>query len=104
MNIQKGNRLDTIHHIYQLFKVNYFNMETTHQRALNKFGEQKQKDMAIEEMSELTQALLKERRGRESNVAEEIADVTIVLDQLKLIYPEWKTWEQVKLARLNESL
>jgi Leucine-rich repeat (LRR) protein len=42
-------------------------METTHQRALNKFGEQNQKDMAIEEMSELTQALMKERRGRKSS-------------------------------------
>lgn len=79
-------------------------MQTIHQRALSKFGEQNQKDMAIEEMAELTQALLKERRGRESNVAEEIADVQIVLDQMKLLYPEWKTWEQIKLARLNESL
>ena len=79
-------------------------METTHQRALNKFGEANQKDMAIEEMAELTQALLKERRGRESNVAEEIADVKVVLDQLMILYPEWKTWEQIKLARLNESL
>jgi len=79
-------------------------MQTTHQRALNKFGEQNQKDMAIEEMAELTQALLKERRGGDHNVAEEIADVTIVLDQLKLLYPEWKSWEQIKLARLNERL
>lgn len=79
-------------------------MEITHQRALNKFGEQNQKDIAIEEMAELTQALLKERRGRESNVAEEIADVQIVLDQMKLLYPEWKSWEQIKLSRLEEML
>lgn len=77
---------------------------TIHQRALNKFGEQNQKDMAIEEMSELTQALMKERRGRESNVAEEIADVQIVLDQMKLLYPNCISWEQIKLARLEEML
>ncbi len=75
-----------------------------HQQALTKFGEQKQKDMLIEEMSELTQALLKDRRGRESNVSEEIADVQIVLDQIKLLYPDWISWEQVKLKRLRERI
>lgn len=75
-----------------------------HQQALTKFGEQKQKDMLIEEMSELTQALLKDRRGRESNIPEEIADVQIVLDQIKLLYPDWISWEQVKLKRLEELL
>ena len=75
-----------------------------HQQALTKFGEQKQKDMLIEEMSELTQALLKDRRGRESNISEEIADVQIVLDQIKLLHPDWISWEQVKLKRLDELL
>ena len=74
-------------------------METIHQRALSKFGEQNQHLKLIEEMSELTQAILKL-----TNVAEEIADVQIVLDQLKLLYPEWKSWEQIKLARLEEML
>jgi len=75
-----------------------------HQQSLTKFGEQKQKDMLIEEMSELTQALLKDRRGRESNISEEIADVQIVLDQIKLLHPDWISWEQVKLKRLEELL
>lgn len=79
-------------------------METTHQRALNKFGENSQKEMLIEEMSELTQAILKDRRGRESNISEEIADVQVVLDQIKLLHPDWKTWEQIKLKRLEEML
>lgn len=79
-------------------------METTHQLALSKFGENAQKEMLIEEMAELTQAILKDRRGRESNIAEEIADVQIVLDQIKLLHPDWKTWEQIKLKRLEEIL
>jgi len=79
-------------------------METTYQRALSKFGENAQKEMIIEEMAELTQAILKDRRGRESNISEEIADVQIVLDQIKLLHPDWKTWEQIKLKRLEEML
>jgi NTP pyrophosphatase (non-canonical NTP hydrolase) len=74
-------------------------METTHQRALSKFGEQNQHLKMIEEMAELTQAIIKR-----TNVSEEIADVQIVLDQIKLSYPEWKTWEQIKLKRLEEKL
>ena len=75
-----------------------------HQQVLNKFGERNQKDMLIEEMAELMQALQKERRGLEYNISEEIADVQIVLDQIKLLYPDWISWEQVKLKRLRERI
>ena len=75
-----------------------------HQQALTKFGEQKQKDMLIEEMAELMQALQKERRGLEHNISEEIADVQIMLDQIKLLHPDWISWEQMKLKRLDELL
>ena len=74
-------------------------METIHQRALSEYGAQNQHLKLIEEMSELTQAILKR-----TNVAEEIADVQIVLDQMKILYPEWKSWEQIKLERLNERI
>lgn len=56
------------------------------QTALNYFGFSNQVDVAIEEMAELTQALIHNRRGRQSNIAEEIADVVIMLDQLILHY------------------
>lgn len=51
--------------------------------------------MAIEEMSELTKALLKYRRAirngenteaREDDIAEEMADVWIMLKQLEIIF------------------
>jgi len=74
------------------------------QKALNKFGQSHQKDKMIEEMAELTQALIKERHGEQHNIAEEIADVQIVLNQMKLLYPDWISWEQVKLKRLEERL
>lgn len=79
-------------------------METTHQRALSKFGVRAQEGKLIEEMAELTQAIIKRWNGREHNVSEEIADVQVVLDQIKLLYPDWKTWEQIKLKRLEEML
>ena len=75
-----------------------------HQTALSHFGIKNQEDKLIEEMSELTQALIKNRQFRDSNVPEEIADVQIVLNQLKIAYPEWITWEQMKLKRLEEKL
>lgn len=66
---------------------------------ISHYGAAKQTDMAIEEMSELTKALLKWRRTADienisdlylsslhSDIAEEIADVQIMLDQLTLIY------------------
>lgn len=79
-------------------------METPHQRALNKFGEAKQEGKLIEEMAELMQAILKRWNGIEHNIAEDIADVQIVLDQIKLLHPDWKTWEQIKLKILEERL
>lgn len=56
--------------------------------ALDRYGIGHQTDMAIEEMSELIKALLKLRRnlGGIADVTEEIADVEIVLDQIKTYY------------------
>ena len=53
--------------------------------AIEKYGEKAQEEVAIEEMSELIQAICHKHRGREHNIAEEIADVEIMLEQLKII-------------------
>ena len=53
--------------------------------AIRRFGEKMQEEMAIEECSELIQAISHKHRGREHNIAEEIADVEIMLEQLKII-------------------
>jgi hypothetical protein len=71
---------------------------------LQKFGYDHQAGILVEEMAELTQAISKHRRGLEHNTAEEIADVQIVLDQLKLANPEWLTWQQIKLKRIEEEI
>ena len=64
--------------------------------AIDKYGTLGQIDKSIEEMSELTKALLKERYARMTNnhlaeidnVCEELADVVIMLNQLVLIFTE----------------
>ena len=53
--------------------------------AIRANGETYQENIAIEECSELIQALCHKHRGRPNNVAEEIADVEICLEQLKII-------------------
>lgn len=58
------------------------------QKALDTYGIDKQLDIAIEEMSELTKAIIKHRRyaTRETyeNLCEETADVAIMIEQIFL--------------------
>ena len=53
--------------------------------AIKVFGEKPQEEVAIEEMAELIQAISHKHRGRKNNIAEEIADVEIMIEQLKVI-------------------
>jgi hypothetical protein len=62
-----------------------------YKRAIKLWGKTAQIDMAIEEMAELTQALCKIKRKTQPkgiiyNLFEEIADVEIMLEQLKIIF------------------
>lgn len=79
-------------------------MLTVLQTAINHFGVSSQIDVAIEEMAELTQALIHDRRGRSANLVEEIADVLIMIQQLEICYniPHEKVKEMIdtKLMRL----
>lgn len=54
-------------------------------KAILTFGGYKQEQQSIEECSELIQAICHKHRGREHNIEEEIADVEIMLEQLKII-------------------
>lgn len=76
--------------------------------AIKHFGISAQVDVAIEEMAELTQTLIHDRRGRPANIAEEIADVIIMLQQLEMCYniPHEKVRETIdtKIMRLAMKL
>lgn len=57
---------------------------------INSYGTKSQEDVAIEEMAELQKAILKHRRytGDETRaeIIDEIADVEIMIEQLKIIF------------------
>lgn len=82
------------------------------ERAIHTYGIHAQVDMCLEEMSELSKALLKMRRSggdiadKLDNIREEIADVQIMIDQMKMIYGEEliEKIERLKLARLENRL
>ena len=80
-------------------------------KAIDAYGKDHQIDIAIEEMSELTKALLKDRRYHteqtKRDVAEEMADVFICLEQLTIMYQNMCSVEQVekeKLSRLERRM
>ena len=73
--------------------------------AINHYGEDSQQLKAIEELSELIRALA--RADDAENVAEEMADVRIMLDQLELILDNRdlvREIESEKLMRLSERI
>lgn len=79
----------------------YFELE-------KKFGRNHQLTVAIEECAELIKELTKATRGKENDmrIAEEIADVEICLEQLKLFYDESgakvRVFKRFKLERLRK--
>ena len=72
----------------EMNKINYEDRKKIYQAALRKWGVDLQTMMAVEEMSELTKEICKIKRGKMDldALADEIADVTIMLEQLREIY------------------
>lgn len=74
-------------------------------KAIERYGRGPQRDKAIEELSELIRALA--RCDNPENLAEEMADVRIMLDQLEIIFANHdrvKQYEFEKLTRLSQRL
>ncbi len=79
------------------------------QRALDTYGSRAQVVMVFEEMSELQKELCKYLRGRGSfeHIAEEIADVEIMLEQMKMLFfcaNDVRDVRRCKVERLKERL
>ena len=68
--------------------IDYDQRKAVYLEAISTFGAENQEKMVVEEMSELTKEICKHWRGRDNltAIADEIADVTIMLEQLRLIY------------------
>lgn len=81
----------------------------TLKRAILVYGVRSQVAMAHEEMAELAKALCKhyrtnaldERISTYQNILEEIADVQIMLDQLRIMFGGTKEIEEEKIRRLK---
>lgn len=83
------------------------------EHAIRFYGEPAQMDMAVEEMAELTKAICKVKRASCAaeaaaaleNAVEEMADVQIMLDQLRIIFHRsTEEAEEAKLERLKNRL
>lgn len=90
--------------------MNYQEVTDTYKQAISTYGEKAQKLMAIEEMSELTKEICKDFRGKvdREHLIEEMADVTITIDQLMIMYEisgdEIQQMRERKINRLKERL
>ena len=71
--------------------------------AAKKYGKLSQLIMCMEEMAELTKELSKSIRGADNSaaIAEEMADVEIMLEQLRLIYRNRSEVDTVKADKLR---
>lgn len=79
-----------------------------YEQVIFRKGPEHQIWVAVEECSELIDSLAKLHRGRcsKEDVITEIADVSVMIDQLSIIFGEEKVEQEKdrKLARLSERL
>ena len=78
-----------------------------YKKLIQKYGKENQMRIAQEELAELIQAISKNLRGEKPyNLAEEIVDVEIVLEQLKLMISksELAYWRNVKRENIKKLL
>lgn len=81
------------------------NEQKIYQTAIYKCGSRNQILKTVEELAELSQALIKFTLYNEKinidNIYEEIADVEIMISQLKIIFHNNKAINKFKLFKLN---
>ena len=70
---------------YKELGLKIYEYEPILKKAISQNGEYGQLDICIEEMAELTQAISKLKRGLTNNVEEEVADVEIMLEQVRMM-------------------
>lgn len=90
-------------------RISYEDRKHVYGKALCAYGMEKQLTVAIEEMSELTKEICKLFRGQQNTeaIAEEVADVTIMMEQIRYILSindEVCTMMDMKIERLAERL
>jgi hypothetical protein len=89
--------------------MNYEERLKTYTNALLAYGEEKQCIVAIEELSECQKEICKALRGKgdREHLAEEIADATITLEQMRLLFninDRVCQYMDAKVQRLDDNL
>ena len=69
--------------------------------AITAFGDEAQENVAIEECAELIQAISHKHQKRKNNISEEIADVEIMIEQLKMINNCREEVAKIKSSKIN---
>ena len=105
----KPPEYQSVENISKVVGAKVMNELSVFQRAIATWGDDAQMKMVLEEMSELQKEICKMWRGKDNRgaIAEEVADVEIMLDQLKLMLDipyEVEQHRQNKLQRLRERL
>ena len=75
---------------------------------INHYGTRIQQDIAIEELSELQKSIIKYRREpsdkTKESVVEEIADVQVMLEQLKMIFSCRTKIDEIMDAKIDRQI
>ena len=75
---------------------------------IDHYGTKKQQDIAIEELAELQKAIIKYRREpsdkTKESVVEEIADVQVMLEQLKMIFSCRSKTDAIMDAKIDRQI
>ena len=90
-------------------KIPYEERAKVYMNALITYGDKKQMAKAVEELGECIQAIAKVMAGGENfeHLAEEIADATIVLEQMRLLFninDRVCEYIDAKVKRLDDNL
>lgn len=90
-------------------KITYEERKQVYEAALNKWGQKMQAIVAVEEMSEVQKEVCKALRGQldREHLAEEIADATIMLEQLRQMFninDSVCSWMDYKIAALQRKV
>jgi NTP pyrophosphatase (non-canonical NTP hydrolase) len=90
-------------------RIGYEERKQVYSKALCTYGMENQLIIAIEEMDELTKEICKLFRGQQNTeaIAEEVADVTIMMEQIRYIFninDEVSAMMDMKIERLQERI
>ena len=79
---------------------------TTPELAIAIYGRENQSRKTLEELAELSVELhhALDSRGDNEKILEEMADVEIMIGQMKLLYGQTDGWKEKKLSRLAERI